>query len=115
MPAPTISIFDRRCRILWIQYAIVKPILQSGSLLTDKLTPSGPEPLSPEQRNFSRGLGLFDSVMLVVGAMIGSGIFIVPAEMSRARLGFSVLGPSFGHFSHSFQFEPRLCGARARN
>ncbi len=32
---------------------------------------------------FSRGLGLFDSTMLVVGVMIGSGIFIVSAEMSR--------------------------------
>jgi len=35
------------------------------------------------QRHFSRGLGLFDSIMLVIGAMIGSGIFIVPAEMAR--------------------------------
>lgn len=34
-------------------------------------------------RHFSRGLSLFDSTMLVVGAMIGSGIFIVPAEMAR--------------------------------
>ncbi len=32
---------------------------------------------------FHRGLGLFDSVMMVVGVMIGSGIFIVSAEMSR--------------------------------
>ncbi len=32
---------------------------------------------------FLRGLGLFDSIMVVVGIMIGSGIFIVPAEMSR--------------------------------
>ena len=32
---------------------------------------------------FSRGLTLFDSTMLVVGLMIGSGIFIVSAEMSR--------------------------------
>ncbi|HWF67278.1 MAG TPA: amino acid permease, partial [Acidobacteriaceae bacterium] len=32
---------------------------------------------------FKRGLGLFDSIMIVVGIMIGSGIFIVPAEMSR--------------------------------
>jgi APA family basic amino acid/polyamine antiporter len=32
---------------------------------------------------FHRGLGLFDSVMIVVGVMIGSGIFIVSAEMSR--------------------------------
>jgi APA family basic amino acid/polyamine antiporter len=36
-----------------------------------------------EQRNFLRGLNLFDSITLVVGAMIGSGIFIVPAEMAR--------------------------------
>ena len=31
----------------------------------------------------ARGLGLFDSTMFVVGAMIGSGTFIVPAEMTR--------------------------------
>lgn len=44
--------------------------------------------VSPEQpaetaQGFARGLGLFDSTMLVVGVMIGSGIFIVSAEMSR--------------------------------
>jgi APA family basic amino acid/polyamine antiporter len=32
---------------------------------------------------FSRGLGLFDSTMVVVGTMIGSGIFIVSAFMGR--------------------------------
>ena len=32
---------------------------------------------------FRRGLGLFDSVMIVTGVMIGSGIFIVSADMSR--------------------------------
>src|SRR5580765_7659457 len=32
---------------------------------------------------FKRSLGLFDSIMIVVGVMIGSGIFIVPAEMAR--------------------------------
>ena len=37
----------------------------------------------PEPQEFPRGLGLFDSIMVVVGAMIGSGIFIVPAEMAR--------------------------------
>jgi len=36
-----------------------------------------------DSRHFARGLSLFDSVMVVVGAMIGSGIFIVPAEMAR--------------------------------
>src|SRR5947208_8845837 len=33
---------------------------------------------------FTRGLGLYDSTMVVVGSMIGSGIFIVSAEMARA-------------------------------
>jgi APA family basic amino acid/polyamine antiporter len=31
---------------------------------------------------FQRGLGLFDATMVVVGSMIGSGIFIVPATMA---------------------------------
>jgi APA family basic amino acid/polyamine antiporter len=30
-----------------------------------------------------RGIGLYDSTMVVVGSMIGSGIFLVSAEMSR--------------------------------
>src|SRR5205809_7510156 len=30
-----------------------------------------------------RGLGLLDSTMLVAGSMIGSGIFIVSAEIAR--------------------------------
>jgi basic amino acid/polyamine antiporter, APA family len=33
--------------------------------------------------HFRRELGVFDSVMVVVGIMVGSGIFIVSAEMSR--------------------------------
>jgi len=32
---------------------------------------------------FHRGLGLYDSTMVVVGSMIGSGIFLVSAEMGR--------------------------------
>src|SRR3954471_17588701 len=32
---------------------------------------------------FIRELGLFDSVMIVIGTMLGSGIFIVSADMSR--------------------------------
>jgi basic amino acid/polyamine antiporter, APA family len=32
---------------------------------------------------FTRGLGLFDATAVVVGSMIGSGIFIVSADMSR--------------------------------
>src|SRR5579862_7299731 len=38
--------------------------------------------LKPDQ-GFVRGLGLFDSVMITIGIMIGSGIFIVSADMSR--------------------------------
>lgn len=34
-------------------------------------------------KGFVRELGVFDSVMIVVGTMIGSGIFIVPADMAR--------------------------------
>lgn len=45
---------------------------------------SAEEQSSKQQtQEFSRGLNLFDSTMMVVGAMIGSGIFIVPAEMAR--------------------------------
>src|SRR5881409_2611163 len=34
-------------------------------------------------QKFVRGLGLLDSTMLVAGSMIGSGIFIVSADISR--------------------------------
>jgi basic amino acid/polyamine antiporter, APA family len=39
-----------------------------------------PAELAP---GFVRGLGLFDSVMMVVGIVIGSGIFLVSANMAR--------------------------------
>jgi APA family basic amino acid/polyamine antiporter len=32
---------------------------------------------------FTRGLGLYDSTMVVIGSMVGSGIFIVSADMAR--------------------------------
>ncbi|SPE43593.1 Amino acid permease-associated region [Candidatus Sulfopaludibacter sp. SbA3] len=35
------------------------------------------------EQGFVRGLNLFDATMIVVGVMIGSGIFIVSADMSR--------------------------------
>ena len=41
-----------------------------------------------EEKKFHRSLGLFDSTMVVAGSMIGSGIFIVSADMSR-QLGSS--------------------------
>lgn len=36
------------------------------------------------ETGFIRELGLFDSTMIVMGVMIGSGIFIVPADMARS-------------------------------
>ncbi len=42
-----------------------------------------PDNPSHTDHEFSRGLSLFDSIMLVAGVMIGSGIFIVSADMSR--------------------------------
>src|SRR5580658_1963711 len=47
------------------------------------VTSSSPPVATPHDPTFTRGLGLFDSVMVVVGVMIGSGIFIVSADMSR--------------------------------
>lgn len=45
---------------------------------TEAVTKDAPE------TEFVRGLNLFDSVMVVVGIMIGSGIFIVSADMARS-------------------------------
>src|SRR5882724_3898370 len=44
---------------------------------------SQPVTTTSRDQGFVRGLGLFDSVMIVIGVMIGSGIFIVSADMSR--------------------------------
>ncbi len=38
---------------------------------------------APESAGFVRGLGLFDSTAIVVGSMVGSGIFIVSSEIAR--------------------------------
>ena len=40
-------------------------------------------PVDTESSGFVRGLGLFDSTTIVVGSMIGSGIFIVSADIAR--------------------------------
>src|SRR5437867_1996647 len=42
----------------------------------------------PADAQFVQGLGLWDSTMLVAGSMIGSGVFIVSADISR-QLGSS--------------------------
>ncbi len=40
-------------------------------------------PATTLDTEFTRGLGLYDSTMVVIGSMIGSGIFIVSADMAR--------------------------------
>src|SRR5277367_6641512 len=37
----------------------------------------------PSEKGFVRAIGLFDGTMIVVGSMIGSGIFIVAADITR--------------------------------
>ncbi len=50
---------------------------------TQNSQPAQQDSTASGARTFARGLGLFDSTMVVMGVMIGSGIFIVSAEMAR--------------------------------
>jgi basic amino acid/polyamine antiporter, APA family len=45
--------------------------------------PAIPVSAAATESGFIRGLSLFDSTMIVVGSMIGSGIFIVSADIAR--------------------------------
>src|SRR5690242_1764057 len=47
---------------------------------TEPMTAPAPAPAEPK---FVQGLGLLDSTMIVAGSMIGSGIFIVSADIAR--------------------------------
>jgi len=42
-----------------------------------------PQSNAKKEAGFVRAIGLFDGTMIVVGSMIGSGIFIVAADISR--------------------------------
>src|SRR5208283_2555291 len=46
-------------------------------------TSASPRQTAKTAHGFVRAIGLFDGTMIVVGSMIGSGIFIVAAEISR--------------------------------
>jgi len=46
-------------------------------------TPSTSAQAPPVQPHLVQGLGLFSATAIVMGSMIGSGIFIVPADISR--------------------------------
>src|SRR5512140_348534 len=45
--------------------------------------PASPAPVASRPPELVRGLGLLDSTMIVAGSMIGSGIFIVSADIAR--------------------------------
>ena len=51
--------------------------------MTRKAAPRPPGRSKEATTGFVRELGLLDSTMIVAGSMIGSGIFIVPAEIAR--------------------------------
>ena len=51
-------------------------------MTTDAAVASRRDPTALDTE-FNRGLGLFDATMVVVGSMIGSGIFIVSADIAR--------------------------------
>ena len=51
--------------------------------MMSQATPTTTRNAPPADSGFIRGLSLFDSTMIVVGSMIGSGIFIVSADISR--------------------------------
>ena len=69
-------------------YALAARILEQFQFTVMSFEPvnrtSSTEALDTE---FHRGLGLYDSTMVVVGSMIGSGIFIVSADMARSLGG----------------------------
>jgi APA family basic amino acid/polyamine antiporter len=48
-----------------------------------KTTPPPVQVIAQNDAGFVRGLGLFDSTMIVVGSMVGSGIYIVSADIAR--------------------------------
>lgn len=50
--------------------------------------PATDAPVAPPETKLVQGLGLLDATMLVAGSMIGSGVFIVSADIAR-RVGCS--------------------------
>ncbi len=70
-----------QCARAMIQFDTVPETPVTDASDSPTLLPSGAAVALDTE--FTRGLGLFDSTMVVVGSMIGSGIFIVSAEMAR--------------------------------
>src|SRR5215207_2979553 len=56
---------------------------QGADMTSVEATAPRAQDVSGLDTEFTRGLGLYDATMVVVGSMIGSGIFIVSADMAR--------------------------------
>ncbi len=65
----------RVARCFWFAVRLGNVIPQQTPSPIDTATASAPK--------FVQGMGLFSATAIVMGSMIGSGIFIVPADMSR--------------------------------
>jgi basic amino acid/polyamine antiporter, APA family len=59
------------------------PLERIGLATTTETRSSNTSSATSLDTEFTRGLGLYDSTMVVIGSMIGSGIFLVSADMSR--------------------------------
>jgi APA family basic amino acid/polyamine antiporter len=59
-------------------------MMKNPALANSTRVPATRSPATALDTEFTRGLGLFDSTMVVAGSMIGSGIFIVSADMARS-------------------------------
>jgi APA family basic amino acid/polyamine antiporter len=78
--------FDIRCLPRSVPAGVVKPRTSSQLLPEEenKMTDySFASPGPTGARHFQREMSLFDATMVVMGAMIGSGIFIVSADIAR--------------------------------
>lgn len=59
------------------------PLERIGLATTTETRSSNTNAATSLDTEFTRGLGLYDSTMVVIGSMIGSGIFLVSADMGR--------------------------------
>ena len=72
-----------------------------------------PHHSSSEPVEFRKALGLFDSIMIVAGIMVGSGIFIVSAEITRQVGSAGWLLGRLDHHWRAHRGPPRLAMANS--
>jgi basic amino acid/polyamine antiporter, APA family len=89
VPEPSISRenckhIDVSCSILPAIVSKIDALLWRGSMTSESAgAPAASETQAPVEGQFKRAMGFVDAVAVVVGSMIGSGIFIVSAQTAR--------------------------------